>query len=415
MRNARHPSRFRRNCGYHEDLFGILIVVIVLIVYGSLYPWVFEVRHLSASPFYILLHSWSANPQDRRFLFDVAVNIAAYIPLGMSAYLAIRRFRSSTLAVLSPVVLGALLSASVEMVQLFTPHRVCSAVDLVSNISGSASGVLAGFALTQITDIPVAGLGFQFRDRSAVALLFCWVSFLLFPLFPDLLLNDWKTKFAALIQAPLISPVPILLNAAEWFAVGQLLLVTGARSPFRWLLALLLLVPIQFGIINHSPLPADFAGAFLAVLLFHFFGKGPSSDRLAGITLLLGLTLSGLAPFHFADPPQAFLWIPFGGFLDGQWQDAISTLLGKLFRYGGSIWLLHRGGLGTRRATAFVAVVLAGIEVLQTRIPGHVAEVTDPLLAVLLCLGFLALEAGLQASTIASPPVSARLTRSESG
>ncbi len=374
----------------------------------------FEVRHLSASPFYILLHSWAANPRDRRFLFDVAVNIASYIPLGMSACLAIRRFTSPALAALSSVVLGALLSATIEMVQLFTPHRVCSAVDLVSNTLGAASGVLAAFAFTQITAIPVAGLRFHFRDRSAVALLFCWVSFLLFPLFPDLWLSAWRAKFAAFIHAPLISPVPILLNAAEWFAVGQLLSAAGVRSPFRWLSALLLLVPIQFGIVNHSPLPADFAGAVVGVLLFHFFGQGPSSDRLAGITLLLGLTLRGLAPSHFAGPPQAFSWIPFGGFLGGQWQDSISTLLGKLFRYGGSIWLLHRGGLGARRAGALVAVVLAGIEVLQTRIPGHVAEVTDPVLALLLCLGLHTLGAGPRASTIIPPPVSARLTRSES-
>lgn len=207
-------------------------------------------------------------------------------------------------------------------------------------------------------------------------------------------------KFAALIHAPLISPVPMLLNAAEWLAVGRLLCATGARSPFRWLSALLLLVPVQFGIVNHSPLPADFAGALLGVLLFRFFGRLPHSDRLAGVALLLGVTLSGLAPFHFAVPAQTFLWIPFGGFLNGQWQDAISTLLGKLFRYGGAIWLLHRGGLSTRRATAFVAVVLAGIEVLQTGIPGHVAEVTDPFLAMLLGLGFYSLGTGQRESAI---------------
>ena len=356
---------------------------------------------------YILFHSWSVNPRDRRFLFDVAVNIATYIPLGMSGWLAIRRFTSPLLAMLSPVVFGALLSGTLEMVQLFTPHRVCSAVDLVTNTLGASAGVLAGFAFTRITDIPLAGPGFRLRDRSAVALLFCWVSFLLFPLFPDLRLYVWRAKFAAFIHAPPISPVPILLNAAEWLAVGRLLFAAVARSPFGWLTALLLLVPVEFGIVNHSPLPADFEGAVLAALLFRWFGKGPSSDRLAGITLLLGLTVSGLAPFHFAGSPRAFLWIPFGGFLSGQWQDAVSTLLGKLFRYGGSIWLLHRGGLSIRRATVLVAVVLAGIEGLQTRIPGHVAEVTDPLLALLLGFAFHVPGAGPRVSAIMSPPRSA--------
>jgi VanZ family protein len=327
-----------------------------------------------------------------------------YIPLGASAYLVMRRFKSHVLVILLPVALGTLLSATIEMVQLFTPHRLCSAVDLVTNILGSALGVLAGFAFTRITDIPAAGLGFRFRDRSAVVLLFCWVSFLLFPLYPDLWLVAWRAELFAFIHAPLMSPIPILLNAAEWFAVGRLLFAVGARSPFRWLLALLLLVPVQFGIVNHSPMPTDFAGAVLGALLFHFFGRGPSPDRLAGIALLLALTLGGLSPFRFEGPPQAFLWIPFGGLLGSEWQNSISVLLGKLFRYGGSIWLLQRAGLGIMRITVVVTVVLAGIEGLQIWIPGHVAEITDPLLALLLSLGIHALEKHYP------PPDSPRLT-----
>ena len=82
---------------YHKDLLGILIAIVVLIVYGSLYPWAFEVRHLSDSPLYILFHSWDGNVRDRRFLFDVAVNIAIYVPLGATAYLASRRIRHTAL------------------------------------------------------------------------------------------------------------------------------------------------------------------------------------------------------------------------------------------------------------------------------------------------------------------------------
>jgi hypothetical protein len=61
--------------------------------------------------------------------------------------------------------------------------------------------------------------------------------------------------------------------------------------------------------------------------------------------------------------------------------------------------LLRRAGLGIARATVIVTVVLAGIEALQTRIPGHVAEINDPLLAVLLCLGLRVLYAHREAVT----------------
>ena len=320
----------------------------------------------------------------------MAVNVAVYIPLGMSAYLAFRRFKSVALEFLAPVALGALLSASMEMLQLFTPHRQCSAIDLVDNILGSGVGVLAGFAFAEIADLPATGVAFRFRDRRAVALLFCWVASLLFPLFPIYYQSVWIAKLSAFAHAPALSPVPILLRAAEWLAVGRLLVAAGARRPFRWLAALLLLAPAQFAIINHNPTPADLEGAVLGACLFGFFGRGAGRDRFAGIALLLAATLRALAPFHFADQAQAFAWIPFIGLLQAQWQNSIPILLGKMFQYGGAIWLLGRGGLGMTRATLLVTVVLAAIEALQTRIPGHVAEISDPLLAVLLCLAMCA-------------------------
>jgi VanZ family protein len=348
---------------------------------------------LAASPIYLLLHSWGADFGDRRFVFDVTVNIAVYVPLGMSAFLAFRRFGSTALELLAPVALGTLLSAALEMAQLFTPNRQCSSIDLMNNILGSALGVVAGIVFTKIVDVPTDPT-FRVRERGAAALLFCWASYLLFPLIPVLSLGIWRAKLSAFANAPLISPVPTMLSAAEWFAVGRLFLAAGARSPIRWLLGLAILVPIQFGIVNHSPMPADFEGVAVAALIYLFLGERPYADRLAGIALLLALALRGLSPFHFEGPPRDFLWIPFGGLLATEWQSGIAILLGKLFAYGASIWLLDRGGMGGVRATGIVTLVLACIEALQTRIPGHVAEINDPLLALLLGLGLRALSHG---------------------
>jgi VanZ family protein len=334
----------------------------------------------------------------------MAVNVAVYIPLGMTAYLAFRRFKSVALEFLAPVAIGAALSASMEMLQLFTPHRQCSAIDLVDNILGSAVGVIAGVAFTELADLPARGLGFRFRDRRAVALLFCWVSSLAFPLFPVYYESAWKTKLFTFIHAPAFSPVAILLSTAEWFGVGRLLVAAGARRPFRWLAALLLLAPLQFAIVNHNPVPADIEGAVIAGWFFCFFGRGRGRDRQAGIALLVAVALHGLDPFHFGGLAQTFSWIPFIGLLQAQWQDSIPILLGKLFQYGAAIWLLHRGGMRLARATALVTAVLAIVEALQTRIPGHVPEINDPLLAVLLFLGLMALRDRREAVASASEP-----------
>jgi len=370
---------------------GILIAVIVLIVYGSLYPWTFEGRHLSASPLYLLFHSWDVHSTPRRLLADVAVNIAIYIPLGMSAHLAFRRFRSTLLEIAGPVVLGATLSGAIEMTQLFTPQRNCSTVDLITNTVGSALGVFAGFAFALIANLPVTGPEFRLRDRNAVALLFCWFFFLVFPVFPVIALLVWRAKLLAFVHASWISPVATLLAAAEWLAVGRLLVAAGARRPAVWLVAFMFAIPVQIAIVDRNPAPADLLGAIFALVLFSATSTHAKADRWSAITLIVAVALRGLAPFHFSDSPQPFAWIPFAGLLAASPESGVLTLLRKLFQYGASIWLLHRSGVGLPRAAFLVAAVLAAIEALQTRIPSHVPEISDPLLALLLWLGFLAL------------------------
>lgn len=326
----------------------------------------------------------------RRFLADVAVNIAIYVPLGMSGYLAFRRYKSKLVAIASPILIGAAVSACVEMGQLFTLHRQTSAVDLANNVLGTVLGVLAGMVFVNIVDLPEDGFQFVARDRVAVMLLFCWVAYLLFPLFPVTMLAVWKHRILGLVYGKWFVPLPILLSATEWFAVGRLLVATGAGAPLGWLFALLLLVPTQIAIVDHDLIPADFLGPAIGLLLFALFRRGVKADGIAGILLLIAVTVRGLAPFHFGGSRQPFLWIPFIGLLATSWQAAISVLLGKLFQYGAAIWLLS-SSLRMVGAAVLVTALLGLIEVLQMQMPVHVAEITDPLLAILLSLVFVVL------------------------
>ena len=369
-------------------------------------------RHLTENPLYILLHSWDSGRWNRRFVADVTINLAIYIPLGMSAYLALRRYRLRWLELAGPVVLGTVLSAAVEMGQLYTPHRDCSAVDLTNNAIGSALGVLAGLAFVHLVHVPES-LRERFTSRNhagmgrsgAVALLYCWLAYLLFPLFPVMWLMIGKAKLAGFLHAPVVSPIPTLLRAAEWLAVGRLLSVAGVRSPLRWLLVALALLPLQFGIMSHNPAPADFIGAALGMAAFHYLGSGKKAEGAAAATMLIALTLNGLAPFHFRAQTREFSWIPFIGFLRSDWQFAIQILLRKLFEYGAAIWLLRRAGVRLLYATCLTTAVLGGIEAAQTFLPQHVAEVTDPLLAIL--LGFALAVLDRQESVV---PVELRAT-----
>jgi VanZ family protein len=357
-------------------LAGILAVVIILLIYGTLYPWVFVARDLPASPLYILVHTWAVDLSQPLKLFDIALNLAIYMPLGTFAYLTFRRIPSRALRALTPVVLGALLSGTLEMTQLFVPSRQCSAVDWFANTLGTALGVAAGFAFRRI--VPAT----HSRDRGALALLVCGVAYLTFPLFPILHRDEISARALAYMQPSLISPVAVLSALAGWFAAGQMLLCVGVRRPLVWLSLLLCLLPLQVAIMGRTPTLASLAGGLLALLLFSFGGRMPQAARASAILVLLAIVIEGLSPFSFA-APQPFVWIPFSGLMNTPQQIAFIIVLRKLFLYGTAVWLLHICGLSFVRAGTAVSILLAAIELLQTRIPPHVPEITDPLLAVL--------------------------------
>ncbi len=78
-------------------------------------------------------------------LFDNAINILAYIPLGLSLALLWRRSRW---ALLYATLLGLLVSMGVEFVQQFLPTRIASNMDILSNAFGALLGAVAGIVLS---------------------------------------------------------------------------------------------------------------------------------------------------------------------------------------------------------------------------------------------------------------------------
>ena len=116
----------------------LLLVVVALIVYGSLYPWHFDFSP-RVNPLDFLLHSWSFQ-WDRYLLRDVAVNVALYVPLGAAAALALARKHGRGVSAALAILLGMALSASVEMLQIYVPGRQCSLLDVATNTIGTAAG-----------------------------------------------------------------------------------------------------------------------------------------------------------------------------------------------------------------------------------------------------------------------------------
>ena len=108
-----------------------------LIVYASLHPFT-GWRDPGVSPFFFLDAAWP------RYwtVFDLLINVLAYLPLGFLLALTLRRLPGRWLPALAALLLGAAISFALECLQTWLPSRVPSNVDLASNSLGSAIGAM---------------------------------------------------------------------------------------------------------------------------------------------------------------------------------------------------------------------------------------------------------------------------------
>jgi len=302
-----------------------------------------------------------------------------YIPAGLTGHLAFRRRGHRWLAVAAPIAICALLSATIEMLQLWVPSRDTSLLDLVVNVTGTIVGVILAIVLESAR--PSHGSASRKpADRSALALLGCGALWMLFPLMPITGRYALRLKLAALHRADIFDPLTILSMAMVWFAAGELLQSTRLPAVRKLILLSVLIVPARLLITAQHPLPAEVIGAALGAVAY---SRLPKPNRwITAVLFLATIGLRGLTPFVFVRQTQPFSWIPFAGLLNMEWQQGIIVAAEKFFWYGTAVWLLRRARLSKPASLATVTVLLLAIEIAQLRIPGHIAEITDPLLGL---------------------------------
>lgn len=111
---------------------------LALVVYASLYPFL-GWSDSGADPLAFLFAAWP------RYVtgFDLATNIAAYVPLGFFLALALRRRAGPGAATVTAAAFGLALSFAMELMQNYLPSRVASNLDLACNGAGALLGALA--------------------------------------------------------------------------------------------------------------------------------------------------------------------------------------------------------------------------------------------------------------------------------
>ena len=188
----------------------ILLVVIGLILYGSLYPWQYRPGPPGLTPVDVLLRSWPAKigPSD---FSDIVVNLLIYVPVGLFAFLALQQRGRTRLRWVLPGILALALSTAVELTQVFDVSRFPSLLDVLDNTLGGLIGTL---------------LGFVFRDSlsGAMFLVLHWVGLQICVLFA-LLARHVKPRFWT-------SRLEAVTELAGWTVF--LFLLSEPRRRSRW-------------------------------------------------------------------------------------------------------------------------------------------------------------------------------------
>lgn len=360
-----------------------MAVVLALIVYGSAFPFDY-VAHRASLDDLRLLARWP----DEVSVVDAVGNALLFLPFGLLVP-ALARQRAAQVAWLAA---GCGLAWMLQFGQFWFPARDPSGSDAWFNCAGVLAGWLAGHAIRWLHQRHAARLAAQPADWPVAALLaLAWIVYRWFPLWPALDLQNYRHGWGPVFENPRISWPQVLFEGAGWllwFRAVRHAFWPAARAPALGLAVLLVLVtePVfPYSYLSVSALLGA-AGALAVLLVWDAGGRRHAALPLAAV-VALALVASGL---HAAPSPWwqggAFIWLPFAGLLEGNMYGNTASLVAKSFAYGGLLWLLADLGLRWRTAALLVAGLLGWIEWSQLRIPGRTAEVTDPLLALLLAL-----------------------------
>ncbi|ENO90583.1 VanZ family protein [Thauera linaloolentis] len=362
-------------------MLALLILISVLIGYGSLYPFDFSLGERGLTE----VSTFFTQPDLQMSRGDLVGNLLLFAPYGfVAASMAGTRKHhpASALAVL--LGLGGSLALALQIAQLWLPSRVPALGDVFVNIAGMLLGVTAaGLARRLMPSLPG-----NRKPLIPLGLALSWLAYQWFPFVPTLDLQNITNALKPLLLSPQFDAPRTLHTAVAWLAFFKLwdIIAAGRTSSLMLAAVGVFIVGAKVLIVGAGISLNNVLGLGLA-LAFLRWRNAPSALPVLLIAMLLSLFLSGLAPFAIQSTPEAFHWIPFTGMLEGDMGNNLMNLIEKTYFYGALILLMARHGAHPVPASIAVAGCLIAVEAAQIFIAGRTAETTDPVLALI--LGFV--------------------------
>jgi VanZ family protein len=372
----------------------LLIAVVALIVYGSLYPFRFKPDAIDGGLLQALRElSWA-----RAGRGDRISNVLLYLPLGFCLFLWLNsRFNRRSAAGIA-LLLGALLSLVIEIAQVYVSIRVPSFTDLTLNALGTLMGAAMGFTWRVLSGLMHLPRRPEKRDPDpgAALLIGLWLAWRWAPFAPQLDLAKLKAALRPLFT-PEFEAVAVFIYLTYWLVLSEAVSALVGRQRSLEML-LLLIAGVLVGrliVANQAFVPSELLALVLLlpmVVLTYRMTVAPRRWLLL-VAVIVAVCIDRLAPFAFAsEPSQLDLW-PFLGWFDAGIIETLRSidwveLFGLLFVLGALLWIFKENGASAGFAVVLVTATALTLEIVQLWLPGRRASVTEPVLALGLGLVF---------------------------
>lgn len=363
----------------------LLLGVLALIAYGSLYPFNFKPDAVEGGVLEALkLLSWA-----RAGRGDRIANVLLYLPAGFCLSLWLNAYWRRWIAVLVAVVVGTLFSLCIEVTQVYLSPRVPSLTDLTLNSVGTLLGAGAGIAWRAMggwMHLPLRPEK-PARDPGAALLICLWLAWRFAPFVPHFDLGRLKAALTPLFH-PQVSVSVTWLYLTYWLVISQA--ISALVSASRTLDALLLLIAVvlmgRLIVANQAFIPSELLALVVLLPILVFTMRLATRPKRMLLLVLISATFFAerLAPLDLSLPATfSFAFHP-------GW-DSTLTLPGSLsrvFLFGAVLWVIWHGGLSINMASGIMLAMVISTEVVRAYLPDAGGTLTDPLLAALTALAF---------------------------
>ena len=360
----------------------------VVVTYGSIYPFNFQIHTLDADTYdrFIASCCLAFRPG------DILGNIILFVPYGFLGMLAPISGRALGTRLCVVLVTGFVVALGVQIAQIYLPTRDENLQDVFWNMLGILVGILPAL----LAGKQMAGGGLRPLGIAMVPglLIGSWLAYRLFPFVPSIDFQAIKDSLKPLLLDPQINPVGIFHDAVAWLIVATLLprLLPGKRLDLFLPVLIVGVFGLEVLIVQNSLSATNVAGGVLALALWFGLLKHVGwRDAVLALLLCVMLLVDGLAPFTLAPDTAAFNWLPFKGLLGGSMYLNVQSISEKVFLYGSLVYVLWQTRLGQISGIVIATAIVALIEFCQMFFADHTPEITDPILVVLAAWTLIAL------------------------